>query len=278
MSNPWFRLYSEFASDHKMQMMSEAYQRRYVMLLCLRCSNGDVTLQDEEVAFQLRISSDEWSETKAAFIGKNLIDKHNRVLAWERRQFISDSSVERVRKHREKVKHERNVTVTPPDTEQNRTDAEQSREKNSTTAAVAAAPAPKKSVVVSDQNFDRFWDAYDYKLSRHKALKAWQSISPDDELAEKIIAAALIYNKANPTRAYYKHATTWLNGRNWEDNPNDLLPKIARMQEPRKTEHQLRQDATARAIFGHLYTENPALKTIEGEVIDATENATRLLG
>ena len=128
MANPWFRLYSEFASDHKMQMMSEAYQRRYVMLLCLRCSNGDVTLQDEEVAFQLRISSDEWSETKSVFIGKNLIDKHNKVLAWERRQFISDSSVERVRKHREKKKHDGNVTVTPPDTDQNRADSEQNSE------------------------------------------------------------------------------------------------------------------------------------------------------
>ena len=74
MANPWFRLYAEFASDHKIQMMSEAFQRRFVMLLCLRCSNGDVTLQDEEVAFQLRISNDDWLETKASFVAKNLID------------------------------------------------------------------------------------------------------------------------------------------------------------------------------------------------------------
>jgi len=276
MSNPWFRLYSEFASDHKMQMMSEAYQRRYVMLLCLRCSNGDVTLQDEEVAFQLRISSDEWSQTKAVFVAKNLIDKHNRVLAWERRQFISDSSVERVRKHREKVKQERNVTVTPPDTEQNRTDAEEEVKTNMPVAAKAApASVTKKVAAVSDEYFDRFWEAYDYKLSRHKALKAWQAIKPDAELAEKIIAAALVYNKANPGRAYYKHATTWLNGRNWEDNPDDLLPKIARMQP--KTEHQMRQDAVARSIFGHLYS-NQSTTVIEGDVIDANENATQRLG
>lgn len=277
MSNPWFRLYSEFASDHKMQMMSEAYQRRYVMLLCLRCSNGDVTLQDEEVAFQLRISSDEWSQTKAVFVAKNLIDKHNRVLAWERRQFISDSSVERVRKHREKVKHERNVTVTPPDTEQNRTDAEQSREKNSIATDVALPVATKKSVAVSDESFDRFWVAYDYKLGRHKALKAWQSINPDAELAEKIIAAAMTYNRSNPTRTYYKHATTWLNGKHWEDDPSTLLPKIARMQQPPKTEHQRRQDATARALFPHMFT-NQQSNVIEGDVIDATENPPRLLG
>lgn len=46
---------------------------------------------------------------------------------------------------------------------------------------------------------------------------------------------------------------------------------------PQKTEHQKRQDATTRAIFG----ENPFLstiKTIEGEVIRDTENFTRQLG
>lgn len=136
MANPWFRLYAEFASDHKIQMMSEAFQRRFVMLLCLRCSNGDVTLQDEEVAFQLRISNDDWLETKASFVAKNLIDKSNRVIAWERRQFVSDSSADRVARHRERKKHECNVTVTPPDTEQNRTDTDQNR--------VEGKPTPRK--------------------------------------------------------------------------------------------------------------------------------------
>ena len=146
------------------------------------------------------------------------------------------------------------------------------REQGKENTPIAAKAA---RVSVPDETFDRFWEAYDYKLGRHKALKAWQSIKPDAELAEKIIAAALVYNKANPSRAYYKHATTWLNGRNWEDSPNDLLPKIARMQP--KTEHQMRQDAVARSIFGHLY-QNPANAVIEGDVIDATENTTPRLG
>ena len=56
MANPWFRMYAEFATDAKVQMLTEAMQRRYLMLMCLRCSNALVTLQDEEIAFQLRIS------------------------------------------------------------------------------------------------------------------------------------------------------------------------------------------------------------------------------
>lgn len=113
----WFRLYQEFATDAKVQMLSEINQRRLVMLFCFRC-NSDVTLQDEEVAFQLRITSEEWASTKAEFIKRGFIDKYNNVLNWDKRQYVSDSSNQRVKRHREKVKQECNVTVTPPETEQ----------------------------------------------------------------------------------------------------------------------------------------------------------------
>lgn len=117
MANPWFRMYSEFATDPKVQMMSESDQRRFIMLLCMRCSNDDVTLHDEEVAFQLRISNEQWSATKAVFLAKNLINEDNSPTAWDRRQFASDSSAERVAKHRAKKKQECNVTATPPEAE-----------------------------------------------------------------------------------------------------------------------------------------------------------------
>ncbi|HWH86177.1 MAG TPA: DnaT-like ssDNA-binding domain-containing protein [Pseudomonas sp.] len=117
MANPWFRLYSEFATDPKVQMLSEADQRRYIMLLCLRCSNEDVTLHETEIAFQLRISETEWAQTKAVLIAKKLITEDGKPTAWDKRQFASDSSNSRVKAHRERKKRERNVTVTPPDTD-----------------------------------------------------------------------------------------------------------------------------------------------------------------
>ena len=76
-AHPWFRLYHEFATDHKIQMLSEADQRRYVMLLCLCCSNGNGTFHDSKTAFILRISSEEWETTKKRFIDLKLIDKNN---------------------------------------------------------------------------------------------------------------------------------------------------------------------------------------------------------
>ena len=92
MSNPWFRMYAEFATDPKVQMLCETDQRRFVMLLCLRCSNGDVTLHDDAVTFQLRISNEEWRATKARLVAKNLIAEDNSPVAWDKRQYVSDSS------------------------------------------------------------------------------------------------------------------------------------------------------------------------------------------
>ena len=112
MANPWFRLYSEFAHDPKVQMLSEAMQRRYVMLMCLRCSETLETLHETEIAFQLRLDEAQLLETKQLFISKNFIDKHWNILNWDKRQFVSDSSTMRVRKYRDKKKQPSNTDET----------------------------------------------------------------------------------------------------------------------------------------------------------------------
>ena len=100
MSNPWFRMYAEFSHDPKVQMLSEAMQRRYMMIMCMRCSNNLVTLHETEIAFHLRISNDDLAETKALFIYKGFVDSKWNLLNWEKRQFASDTSNARVAKHR----------------------------------------------------------------------------------------------------------------------------------------------------------------------------------
>ncbi len=138
-TNPWLRLYAEFATDPKVQMMQEADQRRLVMLFCLRCSNGDETLHETEVAFQLRVSLEEWKRSKAIFESKGFIDSDGNLLNWNERQYVSDSSTARVRAYRDKMKQEGNVSVTPPDTE---TDTEQKKKKEQKKPPQAAAFVP----------------------------------------------------------------------------------------------------------------------------------------
>jgi hypothetical protein len=112
----WFRMYSEFASDPKVQSMSEAMQRRLMMLLCLRCSNTLVTLQDDEIAFALRISNEDLAETKVVFMRKGFVDEdHGKSCNWDKRQFVSDSSAARVAKHRAAKKEGRQLEQKEPD-------------------------------------------------------------------------------------------------------------------------------------------------------------------
>ena len=124
MANQWFRMYAEFAHDPKVQSMSEALQRRLAVLMCMRCSNDIATLQEDELAVALRISEQDLAETKAVFLRKGFIDESWNLLNWDKRQFNSDSSTERSRKHREAKKQQPqsnatqcNVAATPPDTD-----------------------------------------------------------------------------------------------------------------------------------------------------------------
>ena len=163
MANPWFRLYSEFAHDPKVQMLSEAMQRRYVMLMCLRCSETLETLHETEIAFQLRLSTDELDETKKLFISKNFIDKHWNLLNWDKRQFVSDSSTMRVAKHRSKKKQVSNADETLQKRPSNAIDTDTDKKQiqiQSNKATVVATP-----VGVSDSVWQEF-------VSHRKSKKA----------------------------------------------------------------------------------------------------------
>lgn len=104
----WFRLYHEFATDPKVQMMPEVMQRRLVMLFCMKSGNVAETLHETDrataIAFYLRISDAELDETKRLFLSKGFIDEDWNLVNWEKRQFASDSSTARSRKHRENKK------------------------------------------------------------------------------------------------------------------------------------------------------------------------------
>lgn len=147
MSNPWFRLYHEFADDPKVQMMPEHMQRRLIMLFCEQCSDVLATFSEREIAFHWRVSDAEVAETKALFIAKGFIDDHWKIVNWDHRQFISDSSTERTRRYRERRRTSPNshgdANVTKCDAiEQNRTDSEQNRTEQNRRAHVERSEEP----------------------------------------------------------------------------------------------------------------------------------------
>jgi len=104
MKNPWFRLYAEFATDPKVQSMSETFQRRLVMLFCLQCSGDLKGLGEDELACALRISPSELQRTKNVFEKKEFLVNGWELRNWDKRQFISDDVTKRVQRFREKQK------------------------------------------------------------------------------------------------------------------------------------------------------------------------------
>lgn len=219
MSNPWFRMYAEFATDPKVQMMSEANQRRLTMLFCFRC-NGDVTLHDDEVTFLLRVTSEEWQVTKALFIEKGFIDKHNNLLNWDKRQFASDSSKNRVAAYRERKKNQSNNDVTlyvtksnAIDTEQiqNRTDTEQSKSIGEKTSPIAKQ---KK------QNGTRISDSWTLsKKNGEWALSVKPHWTPEKIRTEASAFKDYWLAKAGSDGVKNDWDATW---RNWVRRSNDV--------------------------------------------------------
>lgn len=65
--------------------------------------------------------------------------------------------------------------------------------------------------------FDEFWAAFDKKVERPGAERAWAKINPDGDLIAQIIDAAHRYRQATPDKAYRKHPATWLNNQCWND-------------------------------------------------------------
>ncbi len=237
----WCRLYAEFATDPKVQQMSEEMQRRLIMLFCLH-TNGDLPgATNEELLTAFRIKKNQLLKTFEIFSEKGFIDEHWNLINWKKRQFQSDDVAVRVRKYREsKFGTKCNVTETllkrkcnALDTD---TDTDTEKELKILSASEDAAQGngepfyltKKKRKLTGKrlETFDRFWEAFDYKKGRAEAADSWLGIlSLTDSLVEKIVTAAqeeaerredLIASGRTP-----KMAQGWLSGRRWEDECQD---------------------------------------------------------
>ena len=121
----WCRLYAEFATDPKVQQMSEEMQRRLIILFCLH-TNGDMPgATDEELLCAFRIKKTEFLKTFQLFLEKNFIDDGWNLKNWHKRQHSSDSGAERTRRWRQsKEKEKCDVTVTKCDGVESDTDSD----------------------------------------------------------------------------------------------------------------------------------------------------------
>lgn len=127
----WFRFYDEALDDPKVQLLKPELFKAWVNLLCLASKNGGVLPPEEELCFALRLSQEKACELLNELMIRGLLDVERDVVRphnWDRRQYKSDVSNERVKRFREKGRNG-DVTLheTPPEAE---TDTESETDNN----------------------------------------------------------------------------------------------------------------------------------------------------
>ena len=142
MSNQWFRLYSKIMTDPKIETLAFEDQRHFVWVLCMKNEGyldekyPSVDARERMISRKLGLQGEAFENTKKRLLEVGLIDRFWHPVKWDDLQYVSDSSRERTRKYREKLKipgvsdnKERHSDVTNTVTvtlqEQNRTETEQ---------------------------------------------------------------------------------------------------------------------------------------------------------
>jgi len=216
----WFRLYAEFSTDPKVQMMSEAMQRRLVMLFCLQCGNVLETLHETEretsIAFAMRISAEEIALTKVEFLRRGFINEDWTLRNWSSRQYASDSSTERVRRHREAKKQGNDDAGNDVkrfsnglEQIQNRTDTEQKEQKLCAWRDARAKPVDDSPVVIGIP----LNDSSEYPITENQ-IAEFEELYPAVDVRQEFrgMRAWSITNRTKrKTRSgLMKFANTWL--------------------------------------------------------------------
>ncbi|MBK8467810.1 MAG: hypothetical protein IPL32_18520 [Chloracidobacterium sp.] len=118
----WFRIYDEALDDHKVQSLSPELFKTWFNLLCVASRDNGVLPTVEALAFALRVSIHDMQARLDELILLGLLDiREDRKIEphnWGKRQWKSDDSKERVRKHRHAKRYcndDVTVTVTPPE-------------------------------------------------------------------------------------------------------------------------------------------------------------------
>ena len=77
--------------------------------------------------------------------------------------------------------------------------------------------------------FETFWKAYPRKVNKQAAQKAFNKLKPSEDLFKAIMAGLENHKKSKQwTRddgQYIPHASTWLNGKRWEDELESAAPQ-----------------------------------------------------
>jgi hypothetical protein len=197
MAHTWFRFYHDAVNNPKVQRLPAQIFRFWVNALCLSAANDGWLPSIKDLQFSLRLSEAHLADFIGRLIDCELFDKEDQGIRphnWDKRQFKSDCSTDRVKRFRNVSE---TANETPPDTEQ---------------------------IQIQNQNrkgaprFDEFWLVCPRKIGKQAAEKAW-GIAASGVDAEALIQAMRSFagqSKDTPVK-YLPAPARWLSEKRWQD-------------------------------------------------------------
>lgn len=211
--NPWFRMYTEAVDDEKLRLLAFEDRWHYVAILCLK---GQGLLDDDsehqlrlrKIAVKMGVQLRELDEIARRLAEVGLIDQQTlQPVKWDTRQFRSDSSRERVARHREnqrkqedsKVKQPCNVTVTPPETDTETDTDKETRSKSAKKPTRFTPPTlddvaqycKERGNAINPQRFIDFYESKGWMVGTSKmknwkaAVRTWEGKQQEQEPVRK---------------------------------------------------------------------------------------------
>lgn len=204
----WFRFYDDTINDPKTLKLSDKTFRIWVGILCAASKNDGKIPSFDDLVILLRISASKLQPELEKLIAAELIDHNDDGMKphnWDRRQFKSDVSTERVKRFRNA---ERNVSETPPENRVQITDTEK---KVSRAVAVATR--------TTNDDFEKFWEGYPKRQGsnpKQAARKSFEKLvrsgtAPADLVAAARNFAAELRTLGKENTEFVPMASTWLN-------------------------------------------------------------------
>ena len=235
----WFRHYAGMMRDEKLVAVALCAKQPIERVVWIWGAilesaaeindGGRFDFDADEAAHFLHIDVTECNVTVTALRNKDRVTG-NKITNWNKRQWKSDDSTDRVRKHREAKKSNKNnssETVERNDYETLRngpeTETETETDKNKKELELCSSEQPVEIACetseVSDWPKDyreQFWAKYPRKQSKKPAFKALDRIRKSGEVEFfKLMAGIEKIPIGDPQ--FVPHPATWLNAARWDD-------------------------------------------------------------
>lgn len=232
----WFRWYHEGIRDEKLLGLSYEHRWLWTVILTLASESPirgylyfskDLPFDAERIARQAYLPievTEQGIELMKQLKMLDVVDGVLHVTNWEKRQFASDSSADRTRRYRQRLKESegaRDVTVTPSDIQI--TDIYDTPPYIPPQGGECAKPSSRgKREYTPD--FEEFWSIYPRKVNKVGAFKKWRARLKEKggPTKEQLIQAARNYadycHKRGTEEEFILHAATFLGPQErWKD-------------------------------------------------------------